>query len=294
MLFNIEVEKIVEVYGIEFHIFDNTNELFNLYKHRCGHFFCSNFEYINKISLNPKYDVMYLDYDGTMDVYIYDKGKLIAFDALAYLHLKEKGVICDGIKFVSRLEKRIKIKKFGTEYVDAVYIPSGLALMDGKRYARIRGNRNNFLNHVDMDKLTFVEYSNLYKSEVLQLYDWWKQMSKENGNTFIVDARIFKSGLDNDYIHKFLLIYNKKIIGFISYLINGKWAFIYSMKSTRDIPNSNTYMVNQMWKHIMENHSEIEYINLGGIDNIDSKGTDYKMLLKPDHLLYYYSNIEVE
>lgn len=295
MLFNVDVEETTRIDGIdiEFKIFKNTDVLFNMYEHRCGHFFCSNFEYINKISLNPKYEVLYRDENG-IDVYIYDRGKLVAFDVIAYLHLKELGVVCDGIKFVSRLEKRVNVRKYGVEYVDAIYVPEGLALMQGARYSRIRGNRNNFLNHVDIDKLSFVEYNISHKSEVLRLYDGWKQMSKENGNTFIVDARVFKSGLDNDYIHKFLLIYNKKIIGFISYLIKGKWVFIYSMKSTRDIPNSNTYMVNQMWKYIMENHSEVEFVNLGGIDNVGAKGTDYKMLLKPDHLLYYYSNVEVE
>lgn len=294
MLFDVNAKRVIKVNGVdvEFKIFENTNTLFNLYKHRCGHFFCSNFEYVNKISLNPKYEVLYRDEDG-IDIYIYDKGRIIAFDVVAYLHLKKVGVICDGIKFVSRLEDRVDIAMFSKEYVDAVYVPEGLALMQGSKYARIRGNRNNFLNHVEVEKLHFVEYNASHKLEALQLYDDWKHMSKENGNTFIVDARIFKSGLDNDYIHKFILMYNNKIIGFISYLINGEWAFIYSMKSTRDIPNSNTYMVNQMWKYIMENHSEIKFINLGGIDDLDAKGTDYKMLLKPDHLLYYYSNVEV-
>lgn len=287
-----------ELHGIKFYEFDNSEELYKKYHQLDGHHFCSNFEYINKISLNPRYKVLYLEseFSNVVYVFIYDTSneQLVAYDLSSYNYLNDNyHHKCDGIKFMLQKDAERLGYKSGQTYVDAVYLPKGLAFMEGKKYSRIRGNKNNFLHHVDEDKLLFIPYEQKYKQSVLELYDNWKSMSKENGNTFIVDARVFKDGLDNSYIHKFLLIYDNKLFGFISYILQDEWCYIYSMKSTRDIPNQNTYMVHMMWKYIYENHKEVKYINLGGIDNVDSKGTDYKMLLKPDYLLWYCSNVKV-
>ncbi len=294
-----DTDKIVvtkNVNGIEFNLFKNTMELFNLYEQRDGHFFTSNFEYVNKINLNPKYDVLYLNVDGIIYLFIYEiqKDNFVAYNVESYLYALKNGINVNGIKYCIANEKRVEISRNSGEYVDAIYIPKGLAYMEGKNYSRIRGNRNNFLHHIDESRLSFIHYNRTMKQSVLNLYDSWKKMSKENGNTFIVDAKIFKDGLENKYIEKFVLLYDGKLLGFISILIKNDWCYIYSMKSTRDYPNQNTYMINQMWKYICENHKDVKWINLGGIDNIESKGTDYKMLLKPDHLIRYYSNIEVK
>lgn len=297
-LFKSEAKPItVEVNGRVFLKFNNTQRLFDKYAFmqiQSGQYYFTNcFEYINKVNLNPKYEVLYVS-DYALYFYIHDlkRNTLTAYNYDAYLYAKNKFGLELDIKFVSdgEVEQNDLILDYSSELVDAVYSPSGLANMQGKVYAKLRQHRNSFENHASNP--IFTRYKSSDKMVVLRLYEAWKTNAKNTGNTFIVDAKVFKDGLDNDYLNKFVLIDGKTLIGFISYFVVGEWCFVYSMKTLRTLRNANVYLVNKCWQNIMECYPDVKYINLGSIDNVDWQD-DFKVQLKPDIFLKYYTNVRV-
>lgn len=291
MLFSIgEQYAKITVHGIEFFRFRNTRELFDEYNEFQRDFYFTNcFEYINKMDLNAKYEMLYLRDNGLFFyVYAVNTGKLTAYNYDSYIYMIDKHGIKLNVKYVRGDILDFAPSNSTEELVDAVYYPQGLAKMEGSRYKTLRQHRNNFINRTS--NLCFCEYANGMKRAVVRLYEDWKLNAKQNGNTFIVDAKIFKAGLDNSYLNKYVLINDDDIIGFISYFTSGEWAYVYSMKTDRALRNANVYLVNVCWQDICDKHPEVKYINLGAIVDVDWKD-DFKMQLKPDILLSYYSNV---
>lgn len=287
----------VNIGGRDYLLFVNSQKLFDKYTFmqiQSGQYFFTNcFEYINKVNLNSKYEVVYVS-DFALYFYIHDlkKDTLTAYNYDAYLYAKNKFGLELPIKFVSEseIEQNDLVIDYTSELVDAVYFPSGLANMQGKTYTKLRQHRNSFENH--SSNPVFVPYQNKDRSAIVRLYESWKANAKETGNTFIVDAKVFKDGLDNDYLEKFVLKDDNGLIGFISYFVVGEWCFVYSMKTLRTLRNANVYLVNRCWQNIMSTYPDVKYINLGGIDNVDWHD-DFKIQLKPDIFLKYYTNVEV-
>lgn len=285
-------ERKIKIQDIEFCLFQNTLEQFDLYNSKQNQFYFTNcFEYINKMNLNTRYTMLYLC--DMKYIYLYDEknDELIAYNYDSYLFMKTKYKKKLKVKYVSNDELvNVDYKSTG-ELVDAIYFPDGLSKMEGKKYLRLRQHRNNFINKTN--NVEFIPYSNKHKQQIINLYESWKENAKDTGNTFIVDAKVFKDGLTNDYLEKFVLLADNNIIGFISYYVVNEWCYVYSMKTLRTIRNANVYLVNRCWQDISEKYPNVKYINLGGIDNVEWED-DFKMQLKPDILLYYQANVEIK
>lgn len=277
--------------GLDFDEFDKHD--FELYtskqKRKC---FTLCFEYINKLNLNSKLTVVgQKDKSGKVHYYIItDKDELIATDMDAYARQRYN---CDGIKFVTDHDicmdwgYDIDVKK-ANKFIDAVYNVNRLYEMEGKHYANVRRDYNYFQNHYG--ETIFRDYGTnpADKDGVLRLYDLWKEQSRARGNSFIVDAKIFKDGLENDYNHKYILQTSSgKIIGFISFTMFGDYAFVYSTKGDKDYRGLYTKLIHELC-FVLKDRG-ITRFNFGSIDD-PGNPADYKEFLKPTEYITYYSN----
>lgn len=298
-LFKSNSKQTFEYSGIVFNVFHNTNELFDAYnKQQTNMMFTNCFEYVNKNALNSKYMILYIVVDGIFYLYIYHKNKdyIISYNFDSYQYLLDEYGIETEIKFMAQFEiDSISNEcRVGIEIVDAIYNIDNLCEMVGKKYVKLRQRRNNFVNH-NADTI-FRPYTNADKFGVLNLYGVWKEDKKAN-DSMICDARIFKDGLDSEYLIKFVLtLSDGSIIGFASFYFVREWCYMYSMKTLRDkgaLRNTNVYLVHLLWNHIRVNYKDIKWINLGGMDTPGWED-DFKEQLKPDIYLKNYINVKIK
>lgn len=288
-----------EFMGIDFVVFRNSADMFERYNAQQENMMFTNcFEYVNKNNLNAKYDILCLFNDDKIYLYIYHKRKdyIISYNFESYLYLLDTYGIDTEIKFMS-FDERNGIAndcKVGTVLVDAVYDIHELYLMEGVKYKSFRRRVHKFINR--NPDVVFREYRPSDRAAVQAMYDSWKSEKKDNGH-MIVDARIFRSGLDSDYMQKFVLLEpSGNLLAFAAlYNANDEYCYFYSGKTIRGVgslSNTDAYFTACILEYWNNNYPTVKYMNMGAIDNPGWKG-DFKEQMKPLHLENYI-NVKIK
>lgn len=294
-----EPERFLTHSGIEFHVFTNSEQLFNAYNAQQENMMFTNcFEYVNKNSLNAKYDVLYLIVGDKIYLYIHHKKKdiILAYNYESYQYLLDEYGIETEIKFMAQdeIDALKNDCRTGTMLVDAVYDIRELFAMEGTKYKSLRKRLRKFCNY-QPDAL-FREYVDSDRQSVQEMYDSWKTEKKENGS-MIVDARVFKSGLDSAYMKKFVLLDSDgNLLAFAALYNVRDWCYFYSGKTIRGdgyLGHTDVYFTYCILEYWIRNFPDVRYMSVGAIDNPGLK-SDFKEQMKPAIYLTNYINVKIK